>query len=53
MRQPTCPKCHSTHTRAISALFGADLHTLIKSIYIVLQCDGRGEIFMRKLEGAE
>lgn len=54
MRQPTCPntKCHSAHTRAINAIFGSDPQTLKKGVYIVFQCDGCGEIFMRMLEEA-
>jgi hypothetical protein len=60
MRQPTCPntKCHSAHTRAINAIipnviFGSDPQTLKKGVYIVFQCDGCGEIFMRILEEKE
>ena len=52
MRQPTCPKCQSAHTLAINALFGTDPQTLKQGIYIVFQCGGCGEIFMRLLDEA-
>jgi len=51
MKPPLCPnnKCGSVHTKAISALFGEDPATMQRNVYVVFQCNGCGEIFMRRL----
>ncbi len=51
MKPPLCPnnKCGSVHTKAISALFGEDPTTLQRNVYVVFQCKGCNEIFMRRL----
>jgi len=50
--QTTCPnkRCNSDNVRAFGCLFGEDPTTLSKGVYIMLQCDGCGEIFQRLLK---